>query len=146
MGLEQVKLVELPKISDSRGSLTFIENKHIPFEVRRVYYLYDIGAGEKRGSHAHKNLQQLIIAASGSFDVVLDDGKNRQTFHLNRSHCGLYLPRLLWRDLENFSAGSFCLVLASEPYDENDYFRNYDEFIEHVNGKKGEPAREYTFS
>lgn len=147
MGLEQVKLVKLPKISDSRGNLTFIENQqHIPFEVRRVYYLYEIPVGEKRGAHAHKNLEQLIIAASGSFDVVLDDGNDRQTFHLNSAHCGLYLPNLLWRDLENFSADAFCLVLASETYDESDYFRSYDEFIEHVHGMKGELAHEHTFS
>ena len=125
--------ISLPKIEDERGNLTFIEqNNHIPFEVKRVYYLYDVPGGEKRGGHAHKDLEQFIIAANGSFDLVLDDGTKRETFHLNRSYSGIYLPRMVWRELENFSSGSVCLVLASNYYDEDDYIRDYDTFEERV--------------
>jgi len=125
------KLIELPKISDPRGSLTFIEaNRHIPFGIERVYYLYDVPGGAERGGHAHKNLHQLIIAMSGSFDVVLDDGRNKRRIHLNRSYSGLYLCPMIWRELDNFSSGSVCMVLASAPYDENDYFREYQDYIE----------------
>lgn len=130
MSLRDVRLIELPKIADPRGNLTFIEeNRHAPFEMRRVYYLYDVPGGETRGGHAHKKLEQLLIAASGSFDVVLDDGTQRQRFVLNRSHYGLYIPRMVWRELENFSSGSVCLVIASEYYDEDDYYRDFDEFL-----------------
>jgi dTDP-4-dehydrorhamnose 3,5-epimerase-like enzyme len=133
MSLEQVKIINLPKISDPRGNLTFVEgDKHIPFEIRRVYYLYDVPGGESRGGHAHKQLQQLIIAATGSFDVVLDDGFQKKRFFLNRSYFGLYVPRLVWRELENFSSGSVCLVLASEIYSEDDYYRDHQEFLEAV--------------
>jgi hypothetical protein len=111
---------------DRRGNLTFIEgNDHVPFDIKRVYYLYDVPGGEKRGGHAHKALQQFIIAASGSFDVVLDDGNDQKRFHLNRSYYGLYIPTMIWRELDNFSSGSVCIVLASEHYDEHDYIRNY---------------------
>jgi dTDP-4-dehydrorhamnose 3,5-epimerase-like enzyme len=130
MPIEDCKLIELPKISDPRGNLTFIEGgQHIPFEIRRVYYTYDVPGGTDRGGHAHKALHQLIIAMSGSFDVTLDDGRTKQKFHLNRSYQGLYLCPMIWRDLDNFSSGSVCMVLASNIYDASDYYRDYDEFI-----------------
>jgi len=130
MSIKHCRIIDLPKISDPRGNLSFIEgNRHIPFDIKRVYYLYDVPGGETRGGHAHKNLQQLIVAMSGSFDVVLDDGVNRKVFSLNRSYLGLYLPRMIWRELVNFSSGAVCMVLASEYYDEIDYYRNYDEFL-----------------
>ena len=123
------KIIQLPKISDPRGNLTFIEeNRHIPFEIKRVYYLYDVPGGETRAGHAHKRLQQFVVAASGSFDVVVDDGAERESFHLNRSYYGLYVPPMVWRELDNFSSGSVCLVLASDPYDESDYMRDYETF------------------
>jgi dTDP-4-dehydrorhamnose 3,5-epimerase-like enzyme len=123
-------LIEFPKVRDNRGNLTFIENlKHIPFAIRRVYYLYDVPAGEKRGGHAHKSNQECIVPVSGSFTVVLDDGHSRQSFFLNRPNCGLYVPTSVWRELESFSAGSMCLVLASEEYDESDYYRDYGDFL-----------------
>ncbi len=126
----RARLVELPRITDPRGNLTAIEaGQHIPFECRRVYYLYDVPGGTNRGGHAHKQLQQLLIAASGSFDVVVDDGTTRERIFLNRSYYGLYIPAMCWRDLENFSSGSVCLVLASEHYDASDYYRDYDEFL-----------------
>ena len=128
-GLSKCKIINLPKIKDRRGNLTFIEAKrHIPFEIKRVYYLYDVPGGESRGGHAHKGLQQFIIAASGSFDVILDDGINRKRFHLNRSYYGLYIPSMIWRELDNFSSGSVCLVLASEYYDAKDYISSYKKF------------------
>lgn len=131
--LDQCKLIDLPKIHDPRGNLTFIEGgQHIPFPIERVYYLYDVPGGEVRGGHAHKELQQLIIAVNGSFDVVIDDGRERQRFHLNRSYFGLYLPKLIWRELDNFSSGSVCLVLASAHYAENEYIRDYREFCRTV--------------
>ena len=124
-------IVDLPKISDPRGNLTFIESQHhIPFEIQRVYYLYDVPGGAERGGHAHKELEQLIIAISGSFDVVLDDGENKKRVHLNRSYSGLYVCPMIWRELTNFSSGSVCLVLASNKYDEADYYRDYDEFLQ----------------
>ena len=127
--LEKCRIINLPKIIDSRGNLTFIEERHhIPFKIKRVYYLYDVPGGETRGGHAHKNLEQFIIAASGSFDVILDDGNNRKKYALNRSYYGLYLPEMIWRELENFSSGSVCLVLASEYYEQDDYIRDYDIF------------------
>lgn len=123
-------MVDLPKITDPRGNLTFVEGgRQIPFEIQRVYYLYDVPGGGERGGHAHKGLQQLIIAMSGSFDVVLDDGKNKKRVHLNRSYNGLYVCPMIWRELDNFSSGSVCMVLASNKYDEEDYYRNYDEFM-----------------
>ena len=122
-------IIDLPKIADQRGNLTFIEgNRHIPFSLRRTYYLYDVPAGAMRGGHAHRKTEEFIIAASGSFTVVLDDGKRRRKYFLNRPHYGLYVPQLVWRELENFSSGSICLVVASEEYDESDYYREYDEF------------------
>ena len=127
--IEDCKIIDLPKIYDARGNLTFIENsRHIPFDIKRVFYLYDVPGGETRAGHSLKTLQ-FIIATSGSFDVVLDDGSMRKSFTLNRSYYGLYLPAYIWRELENFSSGSVCLVLASEFYNEEDYIREYSEFL-----------------
>ena len=124
MPLADCHLLDLPKVPNLLGNLTFIEgNEHIPFAIQRVYYLYDVPGGAERGGHAHRELQQLIIAMSGSFDVVLDDGYQKQRFHLNRSYQGLYVRTLIWRELDNFSSGSVCLVLASNRYDEADYCR-----------------------
>jgi acetyltransferase-like isoleucine patch superfamily enzyme len=134
--LDDVRLIELPRITDPRGNLTFIEGGgHVPFEIRRVYYLYDVPGGAARGGHAHRQLEQLIVAASGSFEVVLNDGHEERRFSLNRSYFGLYVPRMVWRELENFSSGSVCLVLASQHYDEADYYRDYDEFLTAVGAK-----------
>ena len=133
MSLEQVRIIELPKIADARGNLTFVEgDRHVPFDIRRVYYLYDVPGGESRGGHAHRDLQQVLIATSGSFDVVLHDGREETTVTLNRPYLGLYIPRLVWRELINFSSGSVCLVLASLPYDEADYCREFDGFLQAV--------------
>ena len=130
MTLNNCKLIQLPKISDSRGNLSFIEGgQHIPFDIKRVYYLYDLPGGSDRGSHAHKNLHQFIIALSGSFDVVLDDGRDKKHFQLNRPYFGLYVCPMMWRYLDNFSSGSVCMVLASSHFDEADYIRDYDQFI-----------------
>jgi dTDP-4-dehydrorhamnose 3,5-epimerase-like enzyme len=129
MALEHCRLIELPKISDPRGNLSYIEGgQHIPFDIKRVYYLYDVPGGSDRGSHAHKNLHQFVVAMSGSFDVVLDDGKEKKRFHLNRSYYGLYVCPMMWRDLDNFSSGAVCMVLASAHYDEADYIRVYSQF------------------
>lgn len=128
--IEMCKIVDLPKIHNARGNLTFVEgNNHMPFDIQRVYYLYDVPGGAERGGHAHKNLQQLIIAMSGSFDVLLDDGTNKKRVHMNRSYYGLYVCPMIWREIDNFSSGSVLMVLASNRYDESDYFRNYEEFM-----------------
>ncbi|MGD6808915.1 MAG: sugar 3,4-ketoisomerase [Candidatus Bathyarchaeia archaeon] len=129
MVLEDCKLIYFPKITDLRGNLSFIEeNNQIPFQIKRVYYLYDVPSGATRGGHAHKALQQIIIALSGSFDVLLDDGVTKQNFFLNRPHYGLYIPPGVWRELENFSSNSVALSLVSEVYDESDYIRDYAVF------------------
>jgi len=134
MPLKDCKLIDLPKILDQRGNLSFIEGgNHIPFQIQRVYYLYDVPGGADRGSHAHKNLHQFIVAMSGSFDVILNDGIAKKRVHLNRSYFGLYLCPMIWRDLDNFSSGAVCMVLASENYDENDYIRDYNKFISMAN-------------
>jgi len=135
--LAQVRRIDLPRIADPNaphgGNLTFIEGgEHIPFDIRRIYYLYDVPGGAVRGGHGHKALQQVIIALSGSFSLILDDGYERQRFYLNRSYYGIYVPPMLWRELENFSSGSVCLVLASERYDESDYYRQYADFLRAV--------------
>lgn len=136
MSLENCRIIELPKISDPRGNLSFIESgQHIPFEIRRVYYLYDVPGGSDRGSHAHKSLHQFIVAMSGSFDVVLDDGKEKKRYHLNRSYQGLYVCPMMWRYLDNFSSGAVCMVLASSHYDADDYIRDYSEFLAMANRK-----------
>lgn len=130
-GLNLVKLIDLPKIEDKRGNLTFIEeNRHIPFSIERVYWIYDVPGGQFRGSHAYKKLHEFIIALSGSFDVMLDNGKEKKKFSLNRSYYGLYVPNLIWRSLENFSTNALCMILASKHYSVDDYIRNYDEFLE----------------
>lgn len=127
---EKCRIVELPKIEDRRGNLTFIEGgRHIPFDIQRAYYLYDVPGGAERGGHAHKDLSQLIIAMAGSFDVIIDDGLERKRFHLNRSYYGLYICPMIWREIDNFSSGSVCMVLASNRYDESDYFRDYEQYL-----------------
>lgn len=132
--VDKCVVLDLPKIADSRGNLTFVEgDNHIPFGIQRVYYLYDVPGGAERGGHAHKNLHQLIIAISGSFDVHLTDGVNKKTIALNRPYMGLYVCPMIWRELDNFSSGSVCLVLASNRYDEEDYYRSYDEFLDVIN-------------
>ncbi|MBN2834313.1 MAG: WxcM-like domain-containing protein [Candidatus Delongbacteria bacterium] len=123
------KIIELPRIQDHRGNLSFVESsEHVPFDIKRVYYLYDVPGGSERGGHAHKHLQQLIIAMSGSFDVIVDDGNEKKVFHLNRSYYGLLMPIMIWRELNNFSSGAVCMVLASEKYEEGDYIRDYEIF------------------
>lgn len=134
MKIQNCKIINLPKILEPRGNLTFVEGgRHIPFDIKRVYYLYDVPGGAERGGHAHKDLHQLIIAMSGSFDVVLDDGYEKKRFHLNRSYFGLYVCPMVWRELDNFSSGSVCMVLASNFYDESDYYRDYNEYINALN-------------
>lgn len=130
VSVNDCRIVELPKVMDPRGNLTFVEGdgRHVPFAIKRVFYLYDVPGGETRAGHANRGLDQLIIAASGSFDVVLHDGTEQKRFFLNRSYYGLYVPPMLWRELENFSSGSVCLVLASEYYDAADYYRDFDEY------------------
>jgi hypothetical protein len=136
LGVEACKIIELPRIQNAAGNLSFIEGQnHIPFDIARVYYLYDVPGGAVRGGHAHKRLLQLIIAISGSFDVILDDGTEKKRFHLNRSYYGLYIDTMIWRELDNFSSGAVCLVLASTAYDESDYYRNYDDFTAALRGK-----------
>ena len=130
MSIKQCSTIDLPKITDPRGNLTFIEGgRHVPFQIQRVYYLYDTPGGAERGGHAHKNLHQLIVAMSGSFDVILNDGREKKRFHLNRSYYGLYVCPMIWRELDNFSSGSVCMVLASNFYDESDYYRDFQEFL-----------------
>ena len=131
--MDRVRLIELPKISDPRGNLTFVENsRHVPFEIKRVFFLYDIPTAADRGAHAHKKLEQVIICLSGSFDVALDNGKEKERIHLNRPWHGLYVPPMVWASEINFDPGSVCLVLASDLYDEAEYYRNYNEFIQAV--------------
>lgn len=135
MTIENCKIIELPKISDPRGNLTFVEGgRHIPFDIQRVYYLYDVPGGAERGGHAHKALHQLIIAMSGSFDIHLDDGREKKTIHMNRSYYGLYVCPMMWREIDNFSSGAVCMVLASNYFDEDDYYRDYSKFISDVHG------------
>lgn len=129
--MEQPRMIQLPKITDSRGNLSVIEElKDIPFKIERTYWIYDVPGGEKRGGHAYKENQEFIVALSGSFDVLLDNGKEIKVFSLNRSYNGLYVPKGMWREMENFSTNSLALVLSSTKYDANDYIRDYDEFLE----------------
>ncbi|HEY9001039.1 MAG TPA: FdtA/QdtA family cupin domain-containing protein [Mucilaginibacter sp.] len=130
MSVALAKIIDLPKILDERGNLSFLEeNKHIPFEIKRTYWIYDVPGGETRGGHAYKTNQEFIVAISGSFDVVLNDGKDTKIFSLNRSYYGLYVPNGLWRHMENFSTNSLALIIASEDYDADDYIRDYDQFL-----------------
>ena len=130
MGLyDQVQVISLPKMLDDRGNLSFFENKRqIPFEIKRVYWIYDVPGGEIRGGHAYKTLQEMIVALSGSFDVILNDGKEERKFSLNRSYYGLYIPKMIWRQLENFSTNSLALIAADQPYSEDEYIRDFDAF------------------
>lgn len=130
MALADCRLLQLPIVRERRGNLSFIEGgRHIPFDIARVYYLYDVPGGAERGGHAHKSLRQFMVAMSGSFDVVLDDGTEKRRVHLNRSYQGLYICPMIWRELDNFSSGSVCMVLASACFDESDYYRDYPEFL-----------------
>ena len=130
MTVEDARIIELPKFLDARGNLSFAEqNNHIPFEIKRTYWIYDVPGGEDRGGHAYKENQEVVIALSGAFDVVLDDGSSKKTFTLNRSYYGLYIPKGLWRTMENFSTNSFALEFASSPYSEDDYIRAYKDFL-----------------
>ena len=136
MSLENCHLIDLPKISDPRGNLTFIESwHHVPFEIKRVFYIYDVPTASDRGAHAHKELFQFLICLSGSFDVALDDGSDKRTIHLNRPWEGLLIPPMIWAAEVNFDPGSICLVLASDIYDEDDYLRDYEEFLLQVKNK-----------
>jgi dTDP-4-dehydrorhamnose 3,5-epimerase-like enzyme len=137
MSIKDCTLIDLPRVNDPRGNLTFIEGgRHVPFEVKRIFYLYDVPGGATRAGHALKRCHQFIVATSGSFDVVLDDGSGRKRFQLNRSYYGLYVPPLVWREIDNFSSNSVCFVLASEFYDESDYYRDYEEFLAAVKGSR----------
>ena len=135
MPIEGATIIQLPKITDPRGNLTFVENGGLlPFDIKRVFYLYDVPGGADRGGHALKHCHQFLIAMSGSFDVIVGNADEKQRFHLNRSYYGLYLMPMVWREMENFSSGSVCLALASEHYSEEDYFRNYAAFITALKG------------
>ena len=129
MTLDDVKLIELPKILDERGNLSFFESEnHIPFAIARTYWIYDVPGGEQRGGHAYKTLQEFIVALSGSFDIVLHDGKEQKTFTLNRSYVGLYVPKMIWRQMKNFSTNSLALIVASDFYKAQDYIRDFDTY------------------
>ena len=129
MKLDKVKILDLPKILDERGNLSYLEGQnHIPFKIKRTYWIYDVPGGQMRGGHAYKSLHEVIIALSGSFDVVLNDGVEEKRFHLNRSYFGLYVPNGIWRHLDNFSTNSLCLIMASDIYDEKDYIRDFKEY------------------
>ena len=130
INMDKPNIVNLPKFLDARGNLSFVEQEnHIPFVIKRTYWLYDVPGGESRGGHAYKENQEFIVALSGSFDVILDDGEKKKKFTLNRSYYGLYVPKGLWREMNNFSTNSLAMILSSTDYDESDYIRNYDEFF-----------------
>ena len=132
--IDMYRIINLPKFLDDRGNLSFVEQfKHIPFKIARTYWIYDVPGGESRGGHAYKENQELIIALSGSFDVILDNGEGTETFSLNRSYYGLYVPKGIWREMVNFSTNSLALVLSSTSYDEKDYIRDYEQFKEYCN-------------
>ena len=135
--INNCKIIDLPKIADPRGNLTFIEgNSHVPFEIRRVFYLYDVPGGETRAGHSNRESEQFIIAISGSFNVIVDDGFEKKTFYLNRAYYGLYLPTMVWREIDNFSSGAVCLVLTSTAYSASDYIRDYGQFITDIQSRK----------
>ena len=135
--VNDVRLIELPKFLDARGNLSFVEqNNHIPFEIKRTYWIYDVPGGEDRGGHAFKENQEVVIALSGAFDVIVDDGTQKKIFTLNRSYYGLYIPKGLWRTIENFSTNSFALEFGSVRYSADDYIREYDEFLKLKNNGK----------
>jgi len=128
--IADVKIIELPKFLDARGNLSFAQNNtHIPFDIKRTYWLYDVPGGESRGGHAYRETEEFVIALSGSFDVIVDDGTEKKTFHLNRSYYGLYIPKGMWREMDNFSTNSLALEFASTNYNPEDYIRDYDEFL-----------------
>jgi dTDP-4-dehydrorhamnose 3,5-epimerase-like enzyme len=132
--LEDVKLIDLPKILDERGNLSFFENeKQIPFAIARVYWIYDVPGGEARGGHAYKTLQEVIVALSGSFDVILNDGKEEKKYTLNRSYFGLSVPKMIWRHMENFSTNSLAMIIADQPFSEEEYMRDFNQFVQTKN-------------
>ncbi|HVF80390.1 MAG TPA: FdtA/QdtA family cupin domain-containing protein [Flavisolibacter sp.] len=134
MTLDNVQIIQLPKILDERGNLSFFENSvQIPFAIERIYWIYDVPGGEQRGGHAYKSLQEFIVALSGSFDVVLHDGKAEKKFTLNRSYMGIYVPKMIWRHLENFSTNSLALISADQPFGEEEYIRDFDQFLQTTN-------------
>jgi hypothetical protein len=138
MSVRDCRIIELPRINDPRGNLTFIESdKHVPFALKRIFYLYDVPGGAMRAGHALKSCHQFLIATSGSFDVSVDDGGPKQEFQLNRSHYGLYLPPMIWREISNFSSNSICMVLASEFFSEDDYYRDHSTFVRAIRDSKG---------
>lgn len=137
MPLKDCRIIKLPKMQDTRGNLTFLEGgRHVPFEIQRIYYLYDVPGGAFRAGHALKTNQQFLIAVSGSFSVTLDDGHERQSYYLNRSYYGLYIAPLVWRVIDNFSSGSVCLALASQFYNPDDYYRDYSDYLSVVAGRE----------
>ena len=143
MSVKDCRLIDLPRVQDPRGNLTFIESaRHIPFSIKRIFYLYDVPGGAIRAGHALKSCHQFLIATSGSFDVIVEDGDEKQTFQLNRSYYGLYIPPLIWREISNFSSNSICMVLASEFFSEEDYYRDYSQFVAVMN----EPTNEHRLS
>ena len=135
--MEETRIIELPKFLDARGNLSFAQNNtHIPFEIKRTYWLYDVPGGESRGGHAYRETEEFVIALSGSFDVIVNNGKEKKTFHMNRSYYGLYIPRGIWREMDNFSTNSLALEFASTNYSPEDYIRDYNEFLKlKENGK-----------
>lgn len=135
--MNEPKIIQLPKISDPRGNLSFFENDNqLPFKIRRSYWIYDVPGGENRGGHAYKNTEEFIVALSGSFDVVLDNGTEKKTFALNRSYYGLYVPNLYWREMENFSTNSLAMIVSSTDYNAEDYIRDYNEFLSKVKNEQ----------
>ena len=138
MSIQKCRIMNLPKIHNRKGNLTFVEGRrHVPFDIKRVYYLYDVPGGAERGGHAHKKLAEFIVAISGSFDIVLDDGTEKRRYHLNRSYMGLYVTPMIWRELDNFSSGAVCLALASEYYTETDYYRSYKSYVAALRKRRG---------